>query len=303
MSTHYPRIRVLAQNGYPVVRDGLSFTFYMRRPHHEVAPAVLRSLDAYRAAIRPDALGWYSDHDGFAQELDSAAWEQFRHEMLGDNWVIFYLMSGGQDSQAYEFRYHGKRYDAASLVRDPDAVTVVSFWLPTEYLEEHGPGRVRELALELAGPLPFCSGQGGLNFSSAIDLVGVRQVVHELCFRYPGMDIPSEDHVAWHIGTKVRGAAWLTFLGQPLLDEVGGVEGLRSRLHSPGTTVQSLEGERAVVTLGPWPEAGDTEQGNTLPAYRELARVLEPWLYHAPPRRSRDFLTEEEFRWERRFLD
>ncbi|MFY0576656.1 type VI immunity family protein [Cystobacter fuscus] len=35
---------------------------------------------------------------------------------------------------------------------------------------------------------------------------------------------------------------------------------------------------RAVVALGPWPEAGDLRQGQTLPAYRELARVLEPWL-------------------------
>jgi hypothetical protein len=81
------------------------------------------------------------------------------------------------------------------------------------------------------------------------------------------------------------------------------VEGLCSHLHSPETTVQSLERERAVVTLGPWPEAGDTEQGNTLPAYRELARVLEPWLYHEPPIRNYDFPPEDKLRWERRFLD
>jgi len=303
MSTHYPRIRVLAQIGCPLVRDGLSFTFYMRHPHQEVAPAVLRSLDAYRAAVGPDALGLYWDDEGFAQELDSVAWAQFRHDMFAGRWLNFLLGSGGQDSQAYEFRYDGKVYDAASLAIDPEAVSVVSFWLPTEYLEEHGPGRVRELALELAGPLPFCSGQAGLNFNSALHMVGVRAAVFDLCFRYPGMNIPREDWVALHIGTRVRGAAWLTFLGQPVLGELGGVDGLRSRLHSPETTVHSLEGERAVVTLGPWPEAGDTEQGNTLPAYRELARVLEPWLYHSPPRNARDFLTEDMLRWERRFLD
>ncbi|HLM43445.1 MAG TPA: type VI immunity family protein, partial [Myxococcaceae bacterium] len=77
----------------------------------------------------------------------------------------------------------------------------------------------------------------------------------------------------------------------PVLGELGGAAGLRARLHSPGTTVQELEGERVVVTLGPSPDAGDTEQGRTLPAYRELARVLEPWLY----------LTSSQ--WERRFLD
>jgi hypothetical protein len=68
----------------------------------------------------------------------------------------------------------------------------------------------------------------------------------------------------------------MNFLGQPVLGELGGVAGLRSLLHSPGTTVHELNGERAVVTLGPWPEAGDLAQGRTLPAYRELAPVLEP---------------------------
>jgi hypothetical protein len=44
------------------------------------------------------------------------------------------------------------------------------------------------------------------------------------------------------------------------------------------------------------------EKGHVLPAYRELARVLEPWLYH---RRLRilDQSKEETRRWECRFLD
>ncbi len=77
---------------------------------------------------------------------------------------------------------------------------------------------------------------------------------------------------------------------------------MRARLHSPGTTVQEFDGERAVVTLGNWPEAGDMEQGNTLPAYREVARVLEPWLYMKRARWD-GFSAEDMRRWERRFLD
>lgn len=94
----------------------------------------------------------------------------------------------------------------------------------------------------------------------------------------------------------------MTFLGQPVLGELGGVEGLRTKLHCPGTTVQAMEGERALVTLGKWPEAGDIERGDTLPAYRELARVLEPWLYSTSVRRLQQS-EEDTRRWERRFLD
>lgn len=94
----------------------------------------------------------------------------------------------------------------------------------------------------------------------------------------------------------------MNFLGQPVLGELGGAEGLRARLHSPGTTVQELAGDKVVITLGEWPEAGDVERGDALPSYRELARVLEPWLHHTDvPMLNRPM--EETRRWERRFLD
>lgn len=87
-----------------------------------------------------------------------------------------------------------------------------------------------------------------------------------------------------------------------MLGQLGGVEGLRFRFSSPGTTVAPLPGDRAVISLGPWPEAGDTDVGRDLPEYRELARVLEPWLYHSLGPWPY-FPEETRQRWERRFLD
>jgi hypothetical protein len=60
------------------------------------------------------------------------------------------------------------------------------------------------------------------------------------------------------------------------------------------------------VTLGTWPEAGDLTRGDDLPAYRELGRVLEPWLdkpFTASRFRVEGFTQEESIRWARRFLD
>lgn len=300
MKSHYPRIRL--HTGYPflVLRDGLSFEFYMRHAHKEIAGGVLRALDVYLRAVGQQALTWYPDAEGEQQDLNAAGWEQIRRQLHSPSWANVRLYGA---NCAYRFDYRGKALDDPGMHYKPTEVSSVSFWLPTEFLEEQGPERVRELAMELAAPLPFCSGHGGLSFNGELDLVDVPQEVALHCFRYPGMDVPSPQGPSWHLGTRVRGVHWLSFLGQPVLGELGGAAGLRTRLHSPGTTVQQLEGGRVVVTLGTWPEAGDTERGETLPAYRELARVLEPHLFHEPNGAMLHFMPEETRRWERRFLD
>ncbi len=303
MNAHYPRIRLQAEYDRLMVREGLSFTFYMRRSRAEVVPAVLRSLEAYLRAIGPQALGWYTDDEGEFHTLAQAGWERARRELHEVPSPIIQLYDAELTERRYRFEYHGKDLDDPGMTSRPGAVCAVTFWLPTEYLEEHGPSRVRELALELASPLPFCSGHGGLSFNGELDVLDVAQEVVPYCLRHPGIDVPDVHHHSWHVGTRVRGPHWLTFLGQPVLSELGGPAALRSLLHAPGTTVQQMDGDRVLVTLGQWPEAGDTERGDTLPAYRELARVLEPWLFHEPDGLMLCFNPEETHRWERRFLD
>ena len=206
-------------------------------------------------------------------------------------------------AQRYRFDYFGKSSGNPDFWRiHPDAVSAVRFVLPTEYLEKHGPERVRALALELAEPLPLCSGHVGLSWNADLDVLGVSDEIRKLCFRYPGMELIDIEAIGLGLGTRVYGATWMTFLGPPVLGELGGVEGLRSRLREPGTTVQALGAEQAIITLGEWPEAGDTEQGLLLPAYRELARVLGPWQYRHPGR-FRGFSDEDMRRWNDRFRE
>jgi hypothetical protein len=304
MSERYPRIRLRDQEGFELIREGLSISFYMRHSHQVMVNAVLRSLEAYLRAVGPQALGWYLDEEGDPQPLDEHGWELTRRKLLERQSPMIRLRDGSDNDNRYRFNYWGKNLQAPHVEHTPGAVSAATFWLPTEFLEEHGPGRVRELAMELAAPLPLCSGHGGLSFNAEYDLVGVRRQVARYWLRYPGIDVfdsPS-DH-SWELGTRVRGPHWLTFLGQPVLGELGGAGGLRARLQSPGTTVQELEGDKVLITLGAWPEAGDTERGDTLPAYRELARVLEPWLFFEEDRRMLRQSEADTRRWEGRFLD
>ncbi|MET0401064.1 MAG: type VI immunity family protein [Cystobacter sp.] len=301
MSEHCPTIRIRAQDGSILIRDGLSMCFYMRRHHHEVAQGVMRSLETFLRILGPEALGWYADDEGDWQELDATGWAHLRSRMQQSSPIVM-LKDDPRGASPYRLEYFGKDLGSPFFVRNPQAVCALEYWLPTEFLEEHGPARVRELALALADPLPFNSGHVSLSLNALQQFAGVSDELRRLRRRYAGMDVHGLEHLGLHLGTQVRGPHWLTFLGNPILGELGGAPGLASRLPSPVISVQPLDGERALVTLGEWPEAGDSMQGHALPLHRELARVLEPWLYHEPP--PRDLLSAEDTRrWERRFLD
>ncbi|MFL5353598.1 DUF3396 domain-containing protein [Archangium sp.] len=297
-----PVMKLHTKEGEFVLREGLSICFYLRRSHPEIAQAVMHSLETYVRVVGPQALGWYVDPEGDWQELDAAGWAHNRLKLLERGNPILRLRDSPSGVSHHAFDYYGKSLDSPLFVNNPGAVCAVSFRLPPEYLEKHGPAHVRELALELAAPLPFNSGHASLAFNALMQLPGGTEELRPWCLRYPGMNIQALEDTAWEIGTRVRGAYWLTFLGQPVLGELGGAAGLRSRLSSPDISVREMDGERAVVTLGEWPEAGDTEQGLDLPLHRQLARVLEPWLYQRKVPWN-GFSPEDMRRWERRFLD
>ncbi|MDC0715125.1 DUF3396 domain-containing protein [Stigmatella sp. ncwal1] len=279
----------------------MKICFYLQRSRHEIAQEVLNSLQTYLDAVGTHALAWANDHQGDWLELDAKGWEDTRREMLESRWPGFELVDDPAGIHGFRFEYYGK--DLRQLKDTaPHAVSAVGFWLPTEFLEAQGPDRVRELALALGATLPFSSGHAGLSFNAIRGVRHTEEELARLCLRYPGMDIADVESLSWHLGTQVRGPAWLTFLGQPTLGQLGGAEALRSRLHSSHTAIQSLEGGRVAVTLGPWPEAGDMDVGNPLPHYRELARALEPKLHH-PQEPWAYFPENVRQQWERRFLD
>ncbi len=300
MTEHDPRIRIRARNGHVVLREGLNICFYLRHAHAEVAQKVRQSLDTFQGVVGAGALDRFADTDGDWHPLDAAGWRYVHEELQADDWALVRLRSESPEGPAFGFEYHGKTVSDVSM-DEPGAVTALGFWLPTEALESLGPQRIRELAIELAKPLPFCFGHAGLSFNGELDLVGVDHEVDLRRFRHPGLDVFDLGALSWKLGTRVRGPSWLTFLGQPVLDQLDGAAGLRSRLGEEHIQVDALDPHRVVITLGESPEAGDVDQGHTLPAYRALARVLEPWTYREEHLHGSGEETQR--RWERRFLD
>jgi len=306
MDERYPRIRHYTRSGedqepWLFIRESVNITFYMRRSHPEIARVVLAALATYLQVVGERALGWYTDAEGDWRELDDPGWEATRQRLLNPRGAHLTLAGSPDDLTGYEFTYHGRSHDPTTSERN--AVCAVSFWLPTEAMESRGPEQVRDLALKLAEELPFDSGHAGLALLFPEGLLGTTESLREVCARYPGLDVPGLGTASLFLGTSLKGVHWLNFLGPSVWAELDGADGLRSRLHMPGSVVRELmTGDRGVISLGAWPEAGDVAEGRGLPAYRELAHVLEPWLY-VERFDWGGFSREDMRRWQRRFLD
>ncbi len=301
----------------PVLRLVLHLPF----GHRELARPVRAALELYlrNASLGPDGFseyslgeepmaldeaGWADIHDTLAPPpadafLDEETDKSFLHQKLKEQFDRTVELSTGPAESAG----HGFFYWARLPWRAPpsEQVSLVSFSWPTGYLQAHGVEPWRAEILELAGLLPYSSGHAGLAFASPNLWGPDMRALHETALRHPGVDVT---HGQRNLGAHVDGVHWLNFLGPDLLNPMGGAEALRSRLHSPSTTVRELEKGRVLVTLGTQPEGGDLLHGDTLPAYRELAHVLAPWLLPVPTHFSwRGCPPDTARRWWRRFLD
>lgn len=306
-----------------IARDIVRIVFFVPHDNFDIAAGVSHALDSYVRAVTayPTALSQYTCCDWEPGELDATGWEQIRATLnpkerryaddytrdeasylLKDGADPYFGIYGEQDS-GFSFEYHAR---IPWREAPPSRASVLRATLPTEYLEKRGAGVVRELALDLASRLPFASGHAGLALDVAYPRLGRLDTLRPLIFRHPGFDV-RDAGIRDELGTRIGGVHWMNFLGQPVLAKLGGAAGLRARLQSPTTDVRELDNERILVTLGPEPESGDLAHGHALPAYRELARVLEPWQEPFPwgyLREQGKAADEAEWRrWWRRFLE
>ncbi|REG29921.1 uncharacterized protein DUF3396 [Archangium gephyra] len=317
-----------------LARDVVRFAFYLPYDHLDIASGVRRAVESYVRAVgkSPGTIhhAYINDDEGGA--LNKERWDSidyllrperpFRfveelseptlHRLVKRGHLAQLILDGGFGStNGYQLWYRAR---LPSRTPPPNLVSLLTATLPTEYLQTHGPTKVRELALEMASQLRFATGHVGLTLQLYWPLRSRDESFRAELLRYPGIDLrPAWSH-EHRMGTRVDGVHWLNFLAQPVLGQLGGASTLRTRLQSPDTTVHVLDEERVVVALGEGPEAGDLSSGQLLPAYRELAQVLEPWLEpldlsdttsldQPPTYSSLRFTQDEAKRWWRRFLD
>ncbi len=297
----YPRIRHFNEHGGLRASDAVILSFYLRHPNERFAPAIVRALELLRERIRPYSFERYVG-EGQTEPLDEPSWKKLLQQTLapGPEEAVFLVLEGKSDDvDELHVDYRGLDIVPLPWPNRKHDVSVLYIRLPTEYLEERGPAHVQALSLELAAELPFNSGY--VDFALCTDPWYFNEVLPLIHPRFPGVHLASSS-ARLRMDTWVDGVHWMNFLGSPVLDQLGGISALRQSLSLPGISIEEMDGNRVLITLGEHPEPGDVTAGQTLPRHRALARLLEPYLHHWP---ASDFrvATEQLRRWERRFLD
>lgn len=155
--------------------------------------------------------------------------------------------------------------------------------------------------------IPIRHGYAGLTVNEASQRA-TRQMnsgmLPQIAERFPGVEIDDCEGTVLVARDRIKGVNWLTLLGDELVQHLGGLPALSIRL-SDAVALHAARDGAVIVQAGRVPTRGDTQSGDDLSLYREVARVLRPISLESHPDLGTvefgSFGTEGTNRWLRRF--
>ncbi len=147
--------------------------------------------------------------------------------------------------------------------------------LPLEFIADSVQPFV-ELAKDLASKLKFIYGHAGyaVNMYRFFNSQDENLPVHALSKRFKGIDLGLPFTFQELAPKGIKSINWLTFLGSPLVDRLGGTAALGKALGAENPLHELPYG--AMVQAGSEPGFGDVNQREELPHYHQVGRVLRP---------------------------
>ena len=111
-------------------------------------------------------------------------------------------------------------------------------------LIDGSPDPLRKLAAELVAELDFHSGHSG--YAVNWDFLGryastSKRSMRTLARRFPGIELPHVVCALEAIPYGIKRINWLTFLGAPLVERLGGTDSLNDKLSRPDVLVEPLK--------------------------------------------------------------
>jgi hypothetical protein len=276
----------------------LGVTLHVNASHQDIANSVRHIIAKAISWIGIERCRVFLDEEGEPQAFDAQVWENLAAERFSTEQDEQGLRILGTDSELNDvlIYYWGWQLPRA---KRPYWRNTLHFRVPASSSDDQG---LLRLMLASCATLPVCSGHAGFHLAMSQR----RRTEWEPYLRYLGVDLHDHAAASAEVGDRISGVHWLTVVGQAALESFGGATQLRKKLAAE-VTLHEIGNSAALLQLGNQPVMGDSNRGDLLPLYRDVARVLEPQLYWPQTAHLFDVdCAPDEFttkRWYRRFLE
>lgn len=299
-------IRVKDEYDNLLVRDSVVIAFFCRLPLKRLAKPFLTCLERWLESAPSDGKQWCligpcaQSYSVLTTQKLSRARRQFEVTRIKPDEDRSVAIGGPQEINP-DYWFHAVAHE--DLLGDETNYVEIRF--PSKTLELQGVSWLARFASDIAGHIPYDSGYASLGLTYGIEsqLIDYSEAVRGFAFRHPGFDVAINEGSAFNVASKLRGAYWLTFVGQEALKMLGGPQKLRRKLDRRISMVPV--GAGWMLQAGERPEPGDVNRGQNLPLLRSLAKTLEPAMHFNDEALSQIFNDEDDEdleRWERRFF-
>lgn len=252
-------------------------TVYLDHALTSHAEALTKAVDAFLTLVSRDALTWYRT-DAMTRGKPCTA----RSLAIPKTWfrpgsafkVHRFLQV--QDGTAYAsvprcgFRISSHELEAGEP--RPWEPSLVRFMLPAA-ASRADPAPLLQLAQQLADDFPIVSGHSRycIERNDAYYSQPSMMAAYPLAMRFQGADLDyrlSDEEFVF-----LKTVNWLTIVGDPLLERIGGRAALCASINEPEVIVHDAK-FGLILQAGERPALGDVNRGEWLPSYRAVYRAL-----------------------------
>lgn len=311
MTTKLPLPIRGVNSGRPILKAGYTGAFFLPSPIGEHVQFLSEALDAVLAWVPDGALKWQSIGAG------SESWSPVKASTLAKckdqlrpdaarkrDLTSIELRSGEDESDASEWCITIIGNPVDEELPDEDTLFEVSF-PAVDYAADEADAVARRF-MAVAATLPYRAAylSPALLWSRVEEDEALTRA-RALAVRFPGFDVARNTLARSYMGSGVRGARWLTLLGEAAVRRLGGPAAVLA--HAGGALDVVPFGAGVALRAGAAPALNK----GASPAYealRTMARVLLPITVHDEvalvatefsPDDDEDFVR----RWEDRFTD
>ncbi|MCA9491213.1 MAG: DUF3396 domain-containing protein [Myxococcales bacterium] len=287
-----------------LVKEGLTLVVFFRGSIANHVHVVARAFEAWKDAVPGDALRWAmvgasaSEIKKVTARTNGSIQGQLDPGKAAERDMSTFVLQGPEEENP---QY---RFEMVGDGEPEEECNFVEVWWPHS---DDAPADL-ESAVALAdllveGTVAFHAYLSrALQWDSDSRMLAAGEVIPAIALRHPGYDVANNDATRFHIGDRVRGAYWVTYVGPPLLETLGDVASIRAEL---GDTVEVTQvGQALRFRTTPSPQVGDVDANTTLEGEASVARLLEPVTFHGD--RGLESLFEDDEskqeRWEQRHL-